>query len=125
MRRRCWCGRWAALGAAPRWLATACLRPQPNKHTLSPQTDAQRGVRGYDKVEEHDPTERMRRMQRSAEQQAAAAAAGRGGEPSAPAPGPPRKRVPSLEEELARLHTQVDLRDFEYVPVPRTEGEGE
>ena len=27
--------------------------------------------------------------------------------------------IPSLEEELARVHQKINLRDFEYKPVPR------
>jgi hypothetical protein len=55
-------------------------------------------VRGYDPVEEHDPMERLKRL----------------------ATGP---AIKSLEDELKDVHSQVNIHDFDYKPVPRTEDE--
>lgn len=54
----------------------------------------QSGVRGYDKVEEYDPIERMKRL----------------------ATGP---AVSSLEDELKHMQEHVDIKNFDYKPVPR------
>ena len=67
--------------------------------------------KGLDAVEEMDPVERMRR---------------RYGLDSSPgdshgASRQERKKtlVPSLEEELTKTIKSIDLKDFEYKPVPR------
>lgn len=39
-------------------------------------------------------------------------------------PGPAPK-LSSLEEELAQLKSKVNIHDFDYVPVPRTDDEEE
>lgn len=67
---------------------------------MPPHPRAQSGVRGYDKVEEYDPMERMKRL----------------------ATGP---AVSSLEEELKHMQTTVNIQDFEYKPVPRTDDDDE
>lgn len=64
-------------------------------------------------MEEMDPLERMRR--RYGLDAAAAAAAEQRRMHSVP--------IPSLEEELLRTQRKVNIRDFDYVPVPRTEDE--
>eukprot|EP00879_Flechtneria_rotunda_P001301 GHRR01001451.1.p3 GENE.GHRR01001451.1~~GHRR01001451.1.p3 ORF type:complete len:101 (+),score=32.26 GHRR01001451.1:384-686(+) len=53
-------------------------------------------VRGYDKVEEYDPMERMKRL----------------------ATGP---AVSSLEDEHKHMQKTVDIHNFVYKPVPRTD----
>ena len=58
----------------------------------------QHQVRGYDAVEEHDPMERLKKL----------------------ATGP---AIKSLEDELKDVHSQVNIHDFDYKPVPRTEDE--
>lgn len=58
------------------------------------------GVRGYQKVEEYDPIERMKRL----------------------ATGP---AVSSLEQELKTMQHEVDINNFTYKPVPRTDDEDE
>lgn len=57
------------------------------------------GARGYDKVEEYDPIERMKRL----------------------ATGPAVDTMPSLEDELKSIHSKVDINNFSYKPVPRTD----
>eukprot|EP00775_Hariotina_reticulata_P012989 gene12989-13118_t len=54
-------------------------------------------VRGYDKVEEYDPMQRMKRL----------------------ATEPAVHSMPSLEEELQQMHKNVDIHNFTYKPVPR------
>ncbi|KAG1663397.1 hypothetical protein FOA52_011675 [Chlamydomonas sp. UWO 241] len=63
-------------------------------------------TRGLDAVEESDPLERMR------------AAYGIG----ATHEKKPAVRVSTIQEELENVKKKIDLSDFEYVPVPRTEG---
>ncbi|KAF8071168.1 hypothetical protein HT031_001250 [Scenedesmus sp. PABB004] len=60
------------------------------------------GVRGYDKVEEYDPIERAKRL-----------AAAR---PAA---------VSSLDDELRSMQAQLDINNFTYKPVPRTDDDDE
>lgn len=60
----------------------------------------QSGVRGYDKVEEYDPIERMKRL----------------------ATGP---AVSSLEDELKHMQDHLDIKNFDYKPVPRQPDEDE
>lgn len=57
-------------------------------------------MRGYEKVEEYDPMQRMKRL----------------------ASGP---AVSSLEEELKDMQARVDIHNFSYKPVPRTPDEDE
>lgn len=66
----------------------AASQPHPSQH----------GARGYDKVEEYDPIERMKRL----------------------ATGPAVDSMPSLEDELRTIHAKVDINKFDYKPVPRT-----
>lgn len=62
------------------------------------------GVRGYDKVEEYDPMQRMKRL----------------------ATGPAvDTTLSSLEDELKAIHQQVDINNFDYKPVPRTDDDDE
>lgn len=82
-----------------RVLLLPALRRDPTLAVLT-HPRVQSGVRGYDKVEEYDPMERMKRL----------------------ATGP---AVSSLEEELKHMQKTVDVHDFEYKPVPRTDGEDE
>lgn len=63
----------------------------------------QHGARGYDKVEEYDPIERMKRL----------------------ATGPAVDSMPSLEDELKSIKSAVDIHNFTYKPVPRTDDEDE
>lgn len=69
------------------------LAPHPSQH----------GARGYDKVEEYDPIERMKRL----------------------ATGPAVDSMPSLEDELRTIHAKVDIHKFDYKPVPRTDGDND
>jgi cytochrome c oxidase assembly protein subunit 16 len=61
------------------------------------------GARGYDKVEEYDPIERMKRL----------------------ATGPAVDSMPSIEDELKAIHSKVDIHKFDYKPVPRTDNDDE
>lgn len=63
----------------------------------------QHGARGYDKVEEYDPIERMKRL----------------------ATGPAVDSMPSIEDELKAIHSKVDINKFDYKPVPRTDDDDE
>lgn len=85
----------------------ACISTSSYIHiTLSFPRDCccpQHGARGYDKVEEYDPIERMKRL----------------------ATGPAVDSMPSLEDELRTLHKTVDINKFDYKPVPRTDGDDE
>lgn len=94
------------------------------------------GVRGHDRLEEHDPLERLRRMAAEAPDAAgggaAAAARGRrrgqnageGAEGAAKGAPGSAGGVPSLEEELEAMNRKLgDTRKFDYVPVPRTDEE--
>jgi hypothetical protein len=102
------------------------------------------GVRGHDRLEEHDPLERLRRMAAatpSSDDGGAAAAARRrttkGGGGDAAAAGPARSAaasaaapklpyVTSLEQEVEEMNRKLgDTRKFEYVPVPRTDEDEE
>jgi hypothetical protein len=56
----------------------------------------QKSVRSYEAVEEHDPLEQLRAHARST-------------------------KITSLEEEYEQFTKQVDINDFEYKAVPRTE----
>mmetsp|Transcript_3745 Transcript_3745/g.10576 ORF Transcript_3745/g.10576 Transcript_3745/m.10576 type:complete len:104 (+) Transcript_3745:438-749(+) len=60
-------------------------------------------TRGVDNVEEMDPLERMRKaygLNATSQQR----------EPT---------RIASIEEELASINSKIDIRDFDYKPVPR------
>lgn len=70
----------------------------PHSHLPAHVPASQGSVRGYESVEEYDPIERMKRL----------------------AAGP---AVKSLEEELQDMHSRVDIKNFDYKPVPRTEDE--
>ncbi|KAF6251224.1 hypothetical protein COO60DRAFT_657541 [Scenedesmus sp. NREL 46B-D3] len=67
---------------------------------LQPRGCHQSGARGYQKVDEYDPMERMKRL----------------------ATGP---AVSSLQEELTTMQHEVDINNFTYKPVPRTDEEEE
>lgn len=56
----------------------------------------QGSVRGYENVDEYDPMERLKKL----------------------ATGP---AVKSLEDELKEVQHRVNIHDFDYKPVPRTE----
>lgn len=60
--------------------------------------------KGLDSVEEMDPVERMR---------------ARYGIDGASAQQVPQPEIRSLEEELQDTLSKIDLRDFDYRPVPR------
>ncbi|GBF97000.1 hypothetical protein Rsub_09797 [Raphidocelis subcapitata] len=97
-------------------------------------------VRGYDKVEEYDPAEAMRRLERGGGGGGDGTGGGSGREGGARrAPRAPRGAAEeaaaararaavggakSLEEELEELTRGIDLRTFDYKPVPRTEDDG-
>jgi uncharacterized membrane protein YgcG len=98
--------------------------PQPS-HTAHPQ----QSVRGYDKVEEYDPIERLRRLEgarggggsgggggNSSGHGSNDSGSGPGKQPGAAAPS----ALASLEEELAALQASLKIDDFDYKPVPRT-----
>ena len=68
-----------------------------------------------DAVDEMDPLERMRRRFGL---DAAAAATEQHRSKSAP-PIP----IPSLEEELKKVQSTINIKEFDYIPVPRTEDE--
>lgn len=70
---------------------------------LPPFPFLQHGARGYDKVEEYDPIERMKRL----------------------ATGPAVDSMPSLEDELRTIKSSVDINKFDYKPVPRTDDDDE
>lgn len=65
--------------------------------------------KGIDAVEEMDPVERMRRRY--------GLDSGGGGAPSRQERKAPM--IPSLEEELANTMRTIDIKDFDYKPVPR------
>jgi len=65
-------------------------------------------TRGLDSVEEMDPVERMRRRYRISESES------KGSVP-----------IPSLEDELNSVQKSINIYDFDYKPVPRTEEEEE
>jgi hypothetical protein len=90
-------------------------------------------VRGYDKVEEYDPIERLRRLEGASRggggggpgpgggggpNSSGGASGGRAAGGAAAAPGA-GGGMRSLEEELAELTAAVNIRDFDYKPVPR------
>ena len=78
--------------------------------TTHPPCTPQTATRGLDPVEELDPLERMRKrygLDAAAEQRRL--------QQSVP--------IPSLEEELLKTQREVNIKDFDYVPVPRTEDE--
>ena len=79
-------------------------------YTTHPPCTPQTATRGLDPVEELDPLERMRKrygLDAAAEQRRLLQ--------SVP--------IPSLEEELLKTQREVNIKDFDYVPVPRTEDE--
>ena len=92
-----------------------CLNKQHPSHALPflllsrspvsplPHPNLQHGARGYDKVEEYDPIERMKRL----------------------ATGPAVDSMPSLEDELRTIKSSVDINKFDYKPVPRTDDDDE
>jgi hypothetical protein len=80
-------------------------------------------VRGYDKVEEYDPIERLRRLEGAGAPGRGSDGSGAGGQGRGGGPGPGSAGggggLKSLEEELAELTASVNLKDFDYKPVPR------
>lgn len=83
-----------------RVVCTCVQLVHPGAHPCIARGSAQNSVRGYDKVEEYDPMERMKRL----------------------ATGP---AVSSLEQELKHMQETVNIKDFEYKPVPRTDDHDE
>jgi hypothetical protein len=67
----------------------------------------QAAARGLDRVEEMDPLERMR-MRYGLDAESVQK---------------PQVKISSLEEELEELQRTLDIKNFDYVPVPREEGE--
>ncbi|KAG2455184.1 hypothetical protein HYH02_001000, partial [Chlamydomonas schloesseri] len=99
------------------WYALASL--------VDSKRQLQNATRGLDMVEELDPMERMRRRYNLREGQAGAAAGGAGGgRRGGAAPAPAAADVPSLEAELEALSKKLDIKSWDYVPVPRTEDDG-
>ncbi len=68
---------------------------------------AQAATKGLDAVEEMDPVERMRMRY----------GIGSEGPGRSAAASPPR--ISSLEEELEATLNKIDIKNFDYVPVPR------
>lgn len=78
-------------------------------------------VRGYDKVEEYDPIERLRRLEGTTGGAAARSVGARGRQAAGAGPGG-SDDVKSLEAELEELKRQLgDINKFDYKPVPRQE----
>ncbi len=74
----------------------------------------QRATQGLEPIEEMDPVERMRRRYGLTDRGGSSSATG-DEQPPRKAPPP----IPTLEEELNSLRASVDIRDFDYKPVPR------
>mmetsp|Transcript_7306 Transcript_7306/g.18108 ORF Transcript_7306/g.18108 Transcript_7306/m.18108 type:complete len:106 (-) Transcript_7306:1694-2011(-) len=70
--------------------------------------DVRNATRGIDLMEELDPMERMRRRYGL-----------EGGDTAATS----KPEISSLEEELEATLKKINLKDFEYMPVPRTDDE--
>ncbi|KIZ01964.1 hypothetical protein MNEG_5997 [Monoraphidium neglectum] len=96
---------------------------------VSSKLKIRQSVRGYDKVEEYDPIERLRRLEgarggggsgggggNSSGHGSNDSGSGPGKQPGAAAPS----ALASLEEELAALQASLKIDDFDYKPVPRT-----
>jgi len=91
------------------------------------------GVRGHERLEEHDPLERLRRMAAAAPDAkgargagAGAGAAAAGGAADAAPASPADTDMPSLEAEVDAMNRKLgDTRNFDYVPVPRTDEDDE
>eukprot|EP00955_Chlamydomonas_euryale_P037455 350767-Chlamydomonas_euryale.AAC.6 len=82
------------------WPVTLC---GPAAYDPHPGAALQVATRGVDNVEEMDPLERMRKaygLNATSQQR----------EPT---------RIASIEEELASINSKIDIRDFDYKPVPR------
>ncbi|KAI8467668.1 MAG: hypothetical protein J3K34DRAFT_523553 [Monoraphidium minutum] len=96
---------------------------------MSSKLKIRQSVRGYDKVEEYDPLERLRRLEGGGgggkgsgggKGGNGAPAAARGGGSAAAPGGGGAGGLSSLEEELAAMTRGVDIHNFEYKPVPRS-----
>ncbi|KAG2442946.1 hypothetical protein HXX76_003022 [Chlamydomonas incerta] len=90
-------------------------------HLVDSKRQLQNATRGLDMVEELDPMERMRRRYGLKEGQAAASTGGGGGGSAGGKRPAAEPVVPSLEAELAATLGKLDIKSWDYVPVPRTD----
>ena len=72
----------------------------------------QSATRGLDAVDEMDPLEQLRRRHGL---DTASAATEKRVSKSTP--------IPSLEDELRKVHNSINIKDFDYLPVPRSPDE--